>query len=125
VQVADHLPKVCGDRIQIEQVMLNLMFNGIEAMEEAGSSPKDLWISCTLLEAGKVDVAIKDTGPGLDSKAAARIFEPFFTTKMHGMGLGLAISRTIIESHAGRLWVETNTSDGAEFHFTLPVAEET
>jgi C4-dicarboxylate-specific signal transduction histidine kinase len=125
VQVADDLPKICGDRIQIEQVMLNLMFNGIEAMQEAGSSPKELQISCTLLDGAKVDVMIKDTGPGIDSKTAERIFEPFFTTKMQGTGLGLAISRTIIESHTGHLWVEVDTNDGAVFHFTLPVAEET
>lgn len=125
VQVADHLPKICGDPIQIEQVMLNLMFNGIEAMKEAGSSLKELKISCILLEGAKVDVTIKDTGPGIDAETAERIFEPFFTTKARGMGLGLAISRTIIESHTGHLWVEVDKQGGAEFHFTLPVTEET
>ncbi|MEN8131617.1 MAG: ATP-binding protein [Pseudomonadota bacterium] len=124
IQVADQIPKVYGDRIQVEQVLLNLMINAIEAMQDTTTGPKELKVFCCLFQEGKIRVTIKDTGPGLDAELAARIFEPFFTTKVEGMGLGLAISRTIIESHSGHLWVETEPNGGTVFHFTLPVTDQ-
>jgi PAS domain S-box-containing protein len=121
LRLPEILPKVYGDRIQIEQVLLNLMFNGIEAMEAAASDRRELMIHCDAYEDDSIKVTITDTGPGLEPKVAARIFEPFFTTKTRGMGLGLAISRTIIESHSGHLWAEKDHPQGAAFCFSLPI----
>ena len=118
------LPRVSADRIQIEQVLLNIMVNAMEAMQHAHTSVRKLTITCIQLDESKVQVSIKDSGPGLESTLVKQIFEPFFTTRQHGMGMGLAISRSIIEAHSGRLWVDSNTAEGTIFHFTLPIAEE-
>jgi signal transduction histidine kinase len=111
---------VFGDRVQLQQVMLNLIMNGIEAMSAVMDRPKVLTISSERAEPGDVLVAVKDTGAGIDPAAADRIFESMFTTKPNGMGMGLSICRTIIEAHAGRLWASPNTPHGAIFQFTLP-----
>ncbi len=118
------LPRVSADRIQIEQVLLNIMVNAMEAMQHAHTSVRKLTITCIQLDESKVQVSIKDSGPGLESTLVKQIFEPFFTTRQHGMGMGLAISRSIIEAHSGRLWVDSNTAEGTIFHFTLPIADE-
>ena len=118
--LAANLPKITADRVQVQQVLMNLMLNGIEAMQETGgvltlkSQPED----------GHVVVSVSDTGVGLPAEKAARIFDAFFTTKPQGSGMGLAISRSIIESHGGRLWATPNDVRGASFHFTLPTAAE-
>jgi signal transduction histidine kinase len=111
---------VFGDRVQLQQVMLNLIMNGIEAMSAVMDRPKVLTISSERVETGGVLVAVKDTGAGIDPATADRIFESFFTTKPSGMGMGLSICRSIIEAHGGRFWASPNTPHGAVFQFTLP-----
>jgi signal transduction histidine kinase len=111
---------VFGDRVQLQQVILNLIMNGIEAMSAVMDRPKVLTISSERVETGGVLVAVKDTGAGIDPATVDRIFESFFTTKPNGMGIGLSICRSIIETHGGRFWASPNTPHGAVFQFTLP-----
>jgi signal transduction histidine kinase len=115
------LPSVSGDRVQLQQVILNLMMNGIEAMAGLDTEPKSLLIRSALLNECEILVSIADTGPGIDPEHAVRLFSPFFTTKPQGIGMGLRISRSIIEAHGGRLWTEKNEPRGAVFHFILPI----
>ena len=115
---------VLGDRVQLQQVMLNLIMNGIEAMSAVIDRPKVLTISSVHVESGGVLVAVKDTGEGIDPETADRIFESFFTTKPNGMGMGLSICRSIIEAHGERFWASHNTPHGAIFQFTLPAGSE-
>ena len=122
-QLSDDMPLVFADRIQLQQVMLNLMMNAIEAMTQV-TTPRELLISSGADDSKGVVVVVRDSGPGLDSKSLERLFEPFYTTKPQGMGMGLAICRSIIEAHGGRLWAATNRDRGASFHFTLPTGEE-
>jgi PAS domain S-box-containing protein len=114
------LPPVVGDRIQLQQVILNLILNARDAMSEVRTHPRELLISSRKNESGEVVVAVRDSGKGLDANDAERIFDPFFTTKAEGMGLGLSISRTIIEDHGGRMWATPNDPHGAVVEFTLP-----
>ena len=118
-ELAANLAAVTGDRVQLQQVLLNLIVNGIDAMKEIDRR-RDLAISS---RAGgeHVRVSVSDTGVGLPAQQPDQIFTPFFTTKAHGTGMGLSISRSIVESHGGRLWAEGNASHGATFHVTLPV----
>ena len=116
---------VFGDRLQLQQVMLNLILNSIEAMDAVIDRPKVLTISSQLVEPNCLLVAVKDTGAGLDPTTADRIFESFFTTKPNGMGMGLSICRSIVEAHGGRLWATANVPHGATFQFTLPVNADT
>ena len=116
------LPKVSGDRVQLEQVILNLIINGVEAMVAADCQPKQLAIQSAWSESGDVCVSVSDTGPGIAAEHLTKMFNPFFTTKPQGMGMGLSISRSLIEAHGGRLWVTPNEPRGAVFHFALPVA---
>ena len=122
-ELTGDLPLVHGDRIQIQQVLLNLMINAIEAMSSAGDGQSELVVRSARDAANGVLVAVSDSGPGLDAKGLARIFEAFYTTKTQGLGLGLTICRRIIEAHGGRLWASANTPRGAVFQFTLPVDE--
>jgi signal transduction histidine kinase len=108
-----------GDRVQLQQVLLNLIVNGIDAMKEIDRT-RELTISSRPGSA-HVQVSVSDTGVGLPAQHPDQIFTPFFTTKAHGTGMGLSISRSIVESHGGRLWAEGNPSHGATFHVTLPV----
>jgi len=117
------LPHIRADRIQLQQVLLNLIMNGVEAMTGVTDRPHILWIRSGLKESGHVLVEVRDSGTGLGSEAD-RLFTPFFTTKTKGMGMGLSISRSLVEAHGGRLWASSNTPQGATFSFTLPVAEE-
>ncbi|HVH92203.1 MAG TPA: ATP-binding protein, partial [Candidatus Acidoferrum sp.] len=117
-QLSDDMPLVFADRIQLQQVMLNLMMNAIEAMTQV-TTPRELLISSGADDSKGVVVVVRDSGPGLDSKSLERLFEPFYTTKPQGIGMGLAISRSIIEAHDGRLWATTNEDRGAAFQFTL------
>jgi C4-dicarboxylate-specific signal transduction histidine kinase len=114
------LPKVKADRVQLQQVVLNLMMNGMDAMIETTDRTKELLISARGDES-EIVVRVEDSGMGLDAEAADKIFNPFFTTKPHGIGMGLSISRSIIESHEGRLWASPRSSGGAIFQNTLPV----
>ena len=117
--LAVELPKVRADRVQLQQVLMNLMLNAIEAMKETGGV---LTITSQLDEDGRVLISVSDTGVGLPAEKAEQIFNAFFTTKPQGSGMGLAISRFIVESHGGRLWATPNSGRGATFHFTLPTA---
>jgi len=123
-QLAGDLPFVHGDRVQLQQVILNLIINGLESIAKSNSGSRELSISSTKDEANNVVVAVRDSGDGLDPANLQRVFDAFFTTKADGMGMGLAISRTIIESHGGRLWATTNAQKGAVFQFTIPVDGE-
>jgi two-component system sensor kinase FixL len=111
---------VLADRVQIQQVLVNLFRNALEAM--AVSTHRELIASNTKAADDMIEIAVSDTGPGFADNALANLFQPFFTTKETGMGVGLSISRTIIETHGGRMWAETNESGGATFRFTLPAA---
>ena len=120
-RLAPHLPPVSGDPIQLQQVVLNLVMNGIQAMHANPERSRTLSIATAVRESGEIGVAIEDRGPGFDAEVAAQVFEPFFTTKESGIGLGLSISRSIIEAHGGRIWAEPASPRGAVFQFTLPV----
>ena len=111
------LPRVTADRVQLQQVLMNLMLNGIEAMKETGGL---LTLKTGRAESGQVLTSVSDTGVGLPAGKADDIFNAFFTTKPQGSGMGLAISRSIVESHGGRLWATSHDGRGASFHFTLP-----
>ncbi len=121
-ELVPNLPPVIGDRVQVQQVILNLIANGIEAMEEVTGRPRELSISAKSTDDGRVLISVSDCGTGIEPESADHLFEAFFTTKQEGMGLGLSISRTIVEGHQGRLWATPNTQGGATFQFTLPVA---
>jgi C4-dicarboxylate-specific signal transduction histidine kinase len=115
---------VMGDRVQLQQVFLNLIMNGAEAMRGVTERARELTISSTLAEPSGVLIAVKDTGMGLDPAAAQGMFQPFFTTKPHGLGMGLSICRSIIEARGGRLSVSTRAPHGAEVRFTVPLWAE-
>ena len=115
--LAAGLPKITADRVQLQQVLMNLMLNGIEAMKETGGV---LTVKTGRGEAGQVLISVSDTGVGLPAGRADEIFNAFFTTKPQGSGMGLAISRSIVESHGGRLWATSHDGRGATFHFNLP-----
>jgi C4-dicarboxylate-specific signal transduction histidine kinase len=119
-ELAADLPPVCGDRIQLEQVLLNLIMNGIEAMSEITERTRELVIRSGSDAEDKVLITVQDCGTGIAPQQAKRIFTAFYTTKPGGMGMGLAICRAIIEAHEGRLWVVPNAGPGATFQFTLP-----
>ena len=122
-QLTKALPPVLADRVQLQQVLLNLIMNGIEAMTAVTDRPRLLWVQSRIDESGDVLVAVRDSGTGLGLEAD-RVFTPFFTTKANGMGMGLPISRSLVEGHGGRLWATPNSPHGAVFSFTLPVAAE-
>ncbi|QRM34255.1 AAA family ATPase [Microvirga sp. VF16] len=119
-----NLPPVAGDRVQLQQVILNLVLNGLEAMKEGAERPRELLIRSRLDETGAVLVAVHDTGVGLDPQHVERVFEAFYTTKPEGMGMGLAICRSIIEAHGGQLWASANEPRGAVFQFTLSAEQD-
>jgi C4-dicarboxylate-specific signal transduction histidine kinase len=119
-QLAEGLPRVQGDRVQLQQVLLNLIINAIEAMRHAGEEERELLISTVGIEPKSVRVGVRDTGPGLSPESLPRLFEPFYTTKPDGMGMGLSICRSIIEAHGGRLWATGCEPRGALFQFTIP-----
>ena len=122
--VANHLPLVSGDAIHLQQVLLNLIVNGMDAIDEAKGGDRRVSVSASLDGAQTVEIAVSDSGPGVPADKLTHIFDPFFTTKPKGMGMGLSISRTIIEAHQGRIWAENKSEGGALFRFTLPIAEE-
>jgi PAS domain S-box-containing protein len=119
-QLADALPAIQGDRVQLQQVILNLLINAIEAMSGTSERPRELLISTAKTDPEGVLVAVRDSGPGLAPESIERLFESFYTTKPGGLGMGLSICRSIIESHHGRLWATANAPHGAVFQFNLP-----
>ena len=120
-ELSPTLPPVLGDRVQLQQVVINLLMNGVEAMEPIMDRPREILIRSQVHEAGQVLVAVLDSGTGIDSETAERLFSAFFTTKPSGMGMGLSISRSIIRAHGGRLWASPNPDHGAAFQFTVPI----
>jgi len=124
MELGSRLPFVLGDRVQLQQVVHNLVKNSIEAMSSVGDRTPQLRIRSARQDPNQVLVAVADSGAGIDSQVIGRIFEPFYTTKPQGIGMGLAISRSIIEAHGGRLWAETNSPHGATFQCTLPADTE-
>jgi PAS domain S-box-containing protein len=120
LDLASGLPPVLGDRVQLQQVLLNLVMNGIEAMAAVTDRPRELLIRSHPHEEAQVLVAVQDTGVGIDPNDVDQLFSAFFTTKPAGMGMGLSISRSIVEAHGGRLWATPNAGHGATFHFALP-----
>jgi signal transduction histidine kinase len=144
-EFASDLPMVTGDRIQLQQVILNLLINAIEAMSGVREGQRELWVSSEKVtgisgesqkakfadkaladvEWSHVLIAVRDSGPGLDPKALDHLFDAYYTTKPQGLGMGLAISRSIIEAHGGRLWAKANAPRGALFQFTLPIRDQT
>src|SRR5262245_27250857 len=111
-----------ADRVQLQQVIFNLVTNAIEAMSSSATDSRILRLRSEATASGECIVAIEDSGPGIEPETLKRIFEPFFTSKSKGIGMGLSICRSIIEAHGGRLWVTGNTPRGAVFRFVLPVA---
>jgi C4-dicarboxylate-specific signal transduction histidine kinase len=144
-KLANDLPLIFGDKIQLQQVILNLLMNAIEAMSGVGEGPRELWVSAEKFTEIKgeskaeryedrasaepewthVLITVRDSGPGLDPQRLNRLFDAFYTTKPQGLGMGLTISRSIIEAHGGRLWAKANAPRGAVFQFTLPIRDET
>jgi PAS domain S-box-containing protein len=121
MQPAAELPPIQGDRVQLQQVILNLIMNAIEATRSCEAGPKEIRIHAARTEPGDIVVSVRDTGPGIEPANIERVFAAFFTTKSSGLGLGLSICRSIIEAHGGRLWVIQGAPRGAVFQFTLPV----
>jgi signal transduction histidine kinase len=117
MELAAELPDVMADRVQLQQVFMNLMLNGIEAMRDSGG---ELTVRSQALDS-QVLFSVSDTGVGLPMEKMDQIFSAFFTTKPQGSGMGLAISRSIVESHGGRLWATANDGRGATFYFSLPI----
>jgi len=120
MDLAANVPPVSGDRIQLQQVILNLVMNGIEAMDTITDRPREMLIRSCEHESNQLLVAVQDSGVGIDSQNLEKIFDAFYTTKPQGMGMGLAICRSIIEAHGGRLWATPTDDRGATFRFTLP-----
>jgi signal transduction histidine kinase len=114
-------PRIVADRVQLQQVFMNLMLNAIEAMKDRGG---ELTIAARPNSQGQIIVSISDTGVGLPPESTEQIFDAFHTTKSEGTGMGLAITRSIVESHGGQVWANSNPGAGATFHFTLPVEAE-
>jgi C4-dicarboxylate-specific signal transduction histidine kinase len=121
-ELSSALPHVLGDRVQLQQVVINLLINGVEAMAPITDRPREILIRSQRHEAGEVLVAVLDSGIGIDSETAEKLFSAFFTTKPTGMGMGLSISRSIIRAHGGKLWVSPNADHGAAFQFTVPIS---
>ncbi len=119
-RLQEGLPPIRGDRVQLQQVILNLIINAVEALSEVADAPRELLISAGTEASGDVRVAVCDSGPGLEPAKLERLFEAFYTTKPGGLGMGLLICRSIIEAHGGRLWAEANDARGAIFQFTVP-----
>ena len=119
-QLAEGLPLIHGDRVQLQQVILNLTINAIEAMSGVHEGPRELLIKTLKSATDSVSVAVEDSGPGLDPANSERAFEAFYTTKPDGLGIGLSICRSIVEAHGGKLAVTANVPHGAIFQFTVP-----
>ena len=124
IAIAPGLPGVMGDPVQLQQVLLNLVLNATDAIQDLPADRRKVAVRAQRDAKGEVEFAVSDSGAGIESEKLGRLFEPFFTTKPNGMGIGLSISRTIVQTHGGRIWAENNAHAGATFRFTLPVAAE-
>jgi signal transduction histidine kinase len=123
IECQEGLPSARGDRVQLQQVVLNLLVNAFDAMKEAATTERKVVVRAETNGAGTVEISVRDHGIGLTSDELVKIFEPFYTTKREGLGMGLPISRSIIEAHGGRLWAESDVDRGATFYFTLPATD--
>jgi signal transduction histidine kinase len=123
-EFADDLPPAFGDRIQLQQVILNLLRNAVDAMSTTDGRPRELLVRTERNEANQIRLSVKDSGVGFTPQSADKIFQAFYTTKPDGMGIGLSISRSIIEAHQGHLWATGNDGPGSTFSFTIPVKPE-
>jgi len=123
-ELADDLPMITGDRVQLQQVVLNLVRNASDAMVSVDNRPRHLLIRTERQQADRVRVTVRDTGVGLDRHGLDKLFDAFYTTKSGGMGIGLSVSRSIVERHQGRLWAEPNDGPGATFLFSIPLAPD-
>jgi C4-dicarboxylate-specific signal transduction histidine kinase len=126
VNAADGLPLVQGDRVQLQQVVMNLLMNGMQAMDGVSARPHRLVVEIarSAEEPQSIVLTVSDAGPGIDPASLGRLFDAFFTTRQDGMGMGLSISRSIVEAHGGRIWATNQPEGGARFHVSLPIAEE-
>ena len=123
LDIAADVPPVLGDRVQLQQVLLNLILNGMDALEGVGGDNRRVSVTARREASDTVEISVRDSGPGIAAGDLERIFDPFFSTKAKGIGMGLSISRSIVEAHRGRLWAENNAGRcGATFRFTLPIA---
>jgi len=124
VDVPSHLPYALGDRVHLQQVILNLLLNSLEAVGEFSSDRRTLTVRATACDDGWIEVAVSDLGPGFPPARISQVFDSFMTTKCEGTGLGLAISKTIVDSHGGRIWAENDPQGGATVRFTLRAVRE-
>jgi signal transduction histidine kinase len=122
LDLAPGLPPVRGDKVQLQQVVINLAINGVQAMAGLNGRPRELFIRSWREDGGPVQVQVRDSGAGIAPSIAGRLFDPFYTTKPDGMGMGLSICRTIIDAHGGRIWAAADPGSGADFRFSLPAA---
>jgi signal transduction histidine kinase len=120
-ELARELPPVRADRVQVQHVLLNLVVNALDSLSAVADRPRVLRIRTVQVPPDAVQVSVEDTGGGIASEAIERVFEPFYTTKPAGLGMGLAISRSIVEAHGGRLWATPHDGPGVTFQLTLPV----
>jgi signal transduction histidine kinase len=123
-QLSEGLPLIQGDRVQLQQVVLNLIINAIDAIKQGGGGRGDIQVSSSISGSGEIHVSVQDSGPGIDPAHIDRIFGAFYTTKAEGLGMGLSICRSIIEAHGGKLWATTGVPRGAIFHFVVPSEDE-
>jgi signal transduction histidine kinase len=123
-ELAEDLPKVIGDRVQLQQVILNLLRNASDAMVAVHDRPRQLLIRTEREGGERVRVSVRDAGGGVDARSINKLFDAFYTTKSDGMGMGLSVSRSIIERHQGRLWAEPNDGPGATFSFSIPIGPD-
>jgi signal transduction histidine kinase len=124
LKAADDLPTVAGDRVQLQQVLLNLLLNAVEAMEGVDGRPREMLVRIERDDGGCARLTVTDSGIGFDPQHAGHLFDAFYTTKGEGMGIGLSVSRSIIEHHGGRLWATANQDFGASFSFSIPCSPE-
>jgi signal transduction histidine kinase len=120
IELDDELPPVMGDRVQLQQVILNLLRNGSDAMSDVDDRPRELLFRTEVEEAGRVRLSVQDAGVGFEPQTLDRLFQTFYTTKEDGMGIGLAVSHSIIENHRGRMWATPNDGQGVTFSFSIP-----
>jgi len=124
LELAEDLPTIIGDRIQLQQVILNLLRNASDAMVDVHDRPRQLLVRTEREDGDRVRVSVRDAGVGVDPRSMNKLFDAFYTTKSGGMGIGLSVSRSIIEGHQGRLWAESNDGPGATFSFSIPSGPE-
>jgi two-component system sensor kinase FixL len=122
IEATDSLPLVQGDPVHLQQVLLNLVLNALDAVADQPGDRRQVTVRAQRHGELEVEIAVSDLGPGIDPERIGHLFEPFFTTKPNGMGIGLSISRTIVEAHGGRIRAENNADAGATFRFTVPLA---